>query len=569
MLGSAVRSLAVRCKLSHGEYTVSRKWGPLYPPLVGANAIRFYNSDGGLGIKAKKSGWGHEREELVLEVESYLNSLRNYEKIGVPANAGTDSEKGFDLGRMSRLLSTLGDPLSKYRVVHVAGTKGKGSTVAFISNILRAAGFRVGSYTSPHILSLRERIVSGETGQPISAQAFHQLYRDLRGKIDQAAVAESGKLTHFEVLTALAFAQFAREKVDIAVIEAGLGGARDATNVIPASSLLAAVIVGVGKEHMEALGGSLESIAHAKAGIIKEGRPVILGRQPESLAEGILRQVAASRNAPVLPEIGHEVVCELKRIVVDYESHHQYCDICLRHVDTKSSSSKVWGMRDIKLTALGVHQMDNASTAIQTSLCLRGEELDIPDESIRLGLESTRIMGRFQIATPSEANALGSDGATVILDGAHTEGSAAALGDTLRRMFSGSCLVLVVAMASDKDHLAFARALLKGANPRLVVTTKVDIAGSMTRTMSASVLANIFKCAGQELGIETQYRPRDVEDLRADRQNTVVIDEADSLESAVNKAVYMVHRLRDGTKGVVCVTGSLHAVSETLTLMSR
>ncbi|KAL2607665.1 hypothetical protein R1flu_026238 [Riccia fluitans] len=573
MFASPMRSLwvAVRSNLIHGQHTFVSKWGILCPALGGADTIKFYNSDqGGLGIEAKKNpAGGYEREELVTEVEEYLNSLKNFEKIGVPASAGTDSEKGFDLRRMSRLLTTLGDPLSKYRVVHVAGTKGKGSTVAFISSILRAAGFRVGSYTSPHILSLRERIVSGETGQPISAQAFHQLYRDLRLKVNEAAVAESGTLTHFEVLTALAFAHFAREKVDIAVIETGLGGARDATNVIPASSLLAAVIVGVGKEHLEALGGSLESIAHAKAGIIKEGRPVILGRQPEKMAEGILRQVAASKNAPVDPESGHELVCELKNILADYRSPHQYCDISLRHVDTMVSNNQVWEMRDIKLATLGVHQMENAATAIQTALRLRGEGLDISDTSIRLGLENTTMPGRFQFASPSEAKALGSDGATIILDGAHTEGSAAALGNTLTRTFPESCLALVVAMASDKEHLAFARALLQGANPRIVVTTRVDIAGGTTRTMSASALADTFECAGQELGMETWYGPRDVGELRGERQDTVFIDEADSLESAVAKAVYMVHLLRDGTKGVVCVTGSLHAVSETLKLMYR
>ncbi|KAG6551700.1 hypothetical protein Mapa_006789 [Marchantia paleacea] len=534
-------------------------------PLAGVQSARYY-SDGGTGIRAMAA----EKEDSVLEVEEYLNSFKNFEKDGIPKGAGTESDEGFDLRRMSRLLSTLGDPISKYQVVHVAGTKGKGSTVAFISNILRAAGFRVGSYTSPHIRSLRERIVSGETGQPISIEAFNQLYRDLHKRVNEAVIAESGALTHFEILTALAFAQFAREKVDIAVIETGLGGARDATNVIPATSLLASVIVGVGREHLEALGGSLESIAHAKAGIIKEGRPVILGRQSENVAEGILREVAASKNATVVPGPGEEVVCELKNIIADYRNPHQFCDIVVKSKDptvTGAICSEVWGMRDVKLGALGVHQMDNAASAIQTALCLRNGGLNISDTSIRLGLESTRIPGRFQFATPAEAMALRSKGATVILDGAHTESSAAALADTLTRTFPESCLALVVAMASDKEHLPFTRTLLQ-AKPKIVVTTSVDIAGGTKRVMSPSALADIFEQAAEDLGIETVYGLQDVAEIKAEGEQTLFVDEAEGLESAVARSVYMVHLLRNGTKGVVCITGSLHAVSESLKLMS-
>ncbi|OAE28406.1 hypothetical protein AXG93_4027s1280 [Marchantia polymorpha subsp. ruderalis] len=512
-----------------------------------------------------------ETDDSVLEVEEYLNSFKNFEKDGVPKGAGTGSDEGFDLGRMSRLLSTIGDPISKYQVVHVAGTKGKGSTVAFISDILRAAGFRVGSYTSPHIRSLRERIVSGETGQPISTEAFNQLYRDLHKRVNEAVISESGALTHFEILTALAFAQFAREKVDIAVIETGLGGARDATNVIPATSLLASVIVGVGREHLEALGGSLESIAHAKAGIIKEGRPVILGRQSENVAERILREVAASKNATVVPRPDEVIVCELKNIIADYRNPHQFCDIVIKSKDPTVSgakSSEVWGMRDVKLGALGVHQMDNAASAIQTALCLRNGGLNISDTSIRLGLERTTIPGRFQFATPAEAMALRSKGATVILDGAHTEGSAAALADTLTRTFPESCLALVVAMASDKEHLPFTRTLLEGARPKIVVTTSVDIAGGAKRAMSASAMADIFEQAAEDLGIETAYGLQDVAEIKAEGEETLFVDEAEDLEAAVARAVYMVHLVRNGTKGVICITGSLHAVSESLKLMS-
>lgn len=129
----------------------------------------------------------------------YLEKLKNYEKEGVPKGAGEDSDSGFDLERMKRLLSRLGNPLSAYPVVHVAGTKGKGSTVSFISSVLRAAGLRVGTYTSPHVTSIRERITAGKNEGPISANSLKKLMNDLQATIDEAIAEESGLLTHFEV----------------------------------------------------------------------------------------------------------------------------------------------------------------------------------------------------------------------------------------------------------------------------------------------------------------------------------------------------------------------------------
>ncbi|CAJ1972354.1 unnamed protein product [Sphenostylis stenocarpa] len=183
----------------------------------------------------------------------YLDSLKNYEKSGVPRGAGTESDEGFDLGRMRRLMERFGNPHTKFKAVHIAGTKGKGSTAAYISNILRT---------------------EGRSGNPVSAKLLNDLFHRMKAELDQAMQEENGCISHFEVFTTMAFILFADENVDIAVIEAGLGGARDATNIISSSQLAAAVITTVGEEHLAALGGSLETIAMAKAGIIKQGRPV-------------------------------------------------------------------------------------------------------------------------------------------------------------------------------------------------------------------------------------------------------------------------------------------------------
>lgn len=209
-------------------------------------------------------------EELV----NYLDNLKNYEKAGVPRGAGTDSRDGFDLGRMRRLMGLLGNPQSKYKTVHIAGTKGKGSTAAFLSNILRSEGYSVGCYTSPHIQTIRERISVGKSGDPVSVESLSYLFQNVKKILDQAVELENGHLSHFEVFTAIAFSLFAQENIEIAVIEAGLGGARDATNIISSSELAASAITTVGAEHLAALGGSLESIATAKSGIIKHSRPV-------------------------------------------------------------------------------------------------------------------------------------------------------------------------------------------------------------------------------------------------------------------------------------------------------
>lgn len=250
------------------------------------------------------------------EFIDYLDSLKNYEKLGVPKDAGTDSDDGLDLGRMRRLMDRLGNPQSKFKAVHVAGTKGKGSTAAYLSNILRAEGYSVGCYTSPHMMSIRERISLGQSGNPVSTKTLNKLFHMIKPKLDEAIQLENGSLTHFEVLTATAFTLMAEEKVDIAVIEAGLGGARDATNILCSSELAASVITTIGEEHLAALGGSLESIAVAKSGIIKYGRPVVLGGPFLSHVDRILRDKASVMCSPVVSASDAGIRTSIKGLII-------------------------------------------------------------------------------------------------------------------------------------------------------------------------------------------------------------------------------------------------------------
>ncbi|CAI5955658.1 unnamed protein product, partial [Closterium sp. NIES-64] len=325
---------------------------------------------GGQNSEARLEGesWGGNHTERggkakAHAMEEYLRRFVDYEQQGVPngaaaaadaaakagaglaeggARAGEQRRAGeerFDLQRMQRLMGALGSPVSQYKVVHVAGTKGKGSTVHFIASILRAAGLAVGTYTSPHVVRLNERIV-GPTGQPASDAQLAALVARHGSTVDAVWHDEKrrgGVLSHFEflthdcpsplhpplpltpqiahacnslrvppvrvrwqVLTALAFTFFAQQRVQVAVVEVGLGGVCDATNVIPAGSLAAAVITGIGMDHVGALGGSLHSIVRAKAGIMHASTPVVIAPQPHPTVLPQLLSLAHRLHCPTV-----------------------------------------------------------------------------------------------------------------------------------------------------------------------------------------------------------------------------------------------------------------------------
>ena len=190
--------------------------------------------------------------------------------------------------RMHLLLEALGNPHRRFRSVHVAGTKGKGSTAALLASALREAGYRTGCYSSPHVVSMEERVRVDD--QEIELEELDAL---LAAAAPAAERLRPRGLSHFELLTAVAFEHFAAHGVEVAVVEAGLGGARDATNVFSAGDLAASVITPVGRDHLEALGGDLRGVAQAKAGVIKAGRPLVLAPQPEAEAESLILEQGA------------------------------------------------------------------------------------------------------------------------------------------------------------------------------------------------------------------------------------------------------------------------------------
>ncbi|KAJ9539606.1 hypothetical protein OSB04_026112 [Centaurea solstitialis] len=574
-----------------------------------------------LGLNRNFSTLISDEESEMKDFNAYLDSLKNHEKSGVPKGAGTDSDDGFDLGRMKRLMQSLGNPQSKYKAIHIAGTKGKGSTAAFLSNILRAEGYSVGCYTryyllirdayrgpfsrrgsmysvwiqiilkigigycgtkilpqendlndsstlsSPHIKTIRERITLGRSGDPVSAKAVNSLFQRIKVVLDQAVQLEKGHLSHFEVFTALVFNLFAEENVEIAVIEAGLGGARDATNVISSSDLAASVITTIGEEHLAALGGSLESIAIAKSGIIKHGRPVVLGGSYLPHIELILRNKASSMQSSVIsvsdPKNNRSTIKGISNV---FGIPCQISDIILQQCVE---------LYDVKLRMIGWHQLQNAATATCAALCLRDQGWRISGGSIRAGLERTQLLGRSQFLTSIEAEALGLPGATILLDGAHTKESAKALADMIQITHPKAPLVFVVAMASDKDHRAFARELLAVRQPDAVLLTEVSIAGDRNRTASWSLLKDRWIEASNELGVRfcelgvNEHR-ESLKDrsARSDEHDMLVLSGGSLIESMKVAGEILGSRSK-GRSGILVVTGSLHVVSSILSSLQR
>ncbi|CAA6661041.1 unnamed protein product [Spirodela intermedia] len=485
-----------------------------------------------------------EEPELV-ELLDYMERLKNYERVGVPRDAGTETDEGFDLGRMRRLLKRLGDPQFNFPAIHIAGTKGKGSTAAFLSSILRESGFNVGTYSSPHLWTIRERISLGRSGNNVSAKTLNNIFHQVKESIDDSIESENGQLTHFEVFTALAFALFSKENVDIAVIEAGLGGARDATNVLSSSKLAISVITTVGEEHLAALGGSLESIALAKSGIIKHGRPLVIGGPFDMHIEKILRSRASSMCSPVVSGCDPGVRGVIKGVGTVDGKPCQFCDI---HIKIERDLRLFSDFSNVKLRMIGHHQLQNAITAACASLCLRDQGWEIPAESIHSGLEKTELLGRSQFLTPIEVEALGLSGVSVLLDGAHTEASAKALADTVNMVAPNRQLALVVAMASDKDHLKFASQLLSGLRPEIVLLSEVSIAGGGSRTAPALTLKDAWVDTAVALAL-------DFKDMGRGKKST-----RDSLRVA-----HQLLRSRpEGLDRLLVVTGSLHIVSHVL-----
>lgn len=362
---------------------------------------------------------------------------------------------GWRLGlqRIATLMSRLGNPHRRFATVHIAGTNGKGSTAASLASILTKAGLRTGLYTSPHLVRPEERIAID--GVPIAADEFVALVARLRSLADELDA------TFFETLTALAFLYFAEHHVEIAIVEVGLGGRLDATNVLhPLLTLISTIDL----DHVQHLGPTVADIAKEKAGIIKPGVPCLTSAVEEEALK-VLRAVAEAQRAPF------HTLTELF-VVKGVELNERYTTFSLVNEQVTLS--------DLRTPLIGEHQISNCALAASAAHLLSNQEARITPAAIRRGLVSVRWPGRLQRIAERP---------TTIVDVAHNPGAARCLVEALK-LFSFRRLLLVMGVMKDKDY----RAMVSTLAP--VTDVAIAVAPSSQRSLPAAELAAAFRALG-------------------------------------------------------------------------
>ena len=361
-----------------------------------------------------------------MDIDVLLKELYGLERFGIKLGLDTIRD----------LLRRLGDPQDAFPAIHVTGTNGKGSTCAFLVSIFRAAGYRAGLYTSPHLVRFNERI--RVDGDMISDADVARLYGEVRPHAAaMAAEGETNQPTFFEVTTAMAFRYFEEKRVDLAVVEVGMGGRLDATNVVHPD---ACVLTRIGLEHTEHLGRTVERIAREKAGILKAAIPAVTVDQPALAA---IRARAEELKCP-LTVVGRDVRYTRQGFGLDGQ------DLLLEGGLTVEA----------RIQLLGAFQPENAALAFATVLAV-GERWKLTQAAIEEGLRTAKWPGRLQVVRRDPL---------VLVDGAHNAPAAAALSESLRELFAGRKLTFVMGVLNDKDLAGIAQTL--GPLAARVVATK-------------------------------------------------------------------------------------------------
>lgn len=421
----------------------------------------------------------------------------------------------FELDRIETLLDLLGSPQRAYPSIHLTGTNGKTSTARMIDSLLRAFGLHTGRYTSPHLETVRERI--SLDGEPVSEERFVATYREVVPLAELVDQRSAEPLTYFDLTTALAFATFADAPVDVAVVEVGIGGAEDSTNVIQAG---VAVLTPIGLDHTEWLGDTLQDIALHKAGIIHKGATVVCAAQEEEAARPILERCA---------EVGATIAREGAEF-----------GVLRRSVAVGGQVLSIQGLggvyEDMFVPLHGAHQAQNAAVALAAVEAFLGagsnRQLDV--EAVREGFAAVSSPGRLEKVRNAP---------TILLDGAHNPHGMAATVTALQEEFAFSKLVGVLGVLGDKDALSLLE-LLEPVLDSLVVTRN-----SSPRAMPADELA--------ELALDV---------FGADRV-AVAEEMPDAIEAAVAEAESDVPGELSGVG--VLITGSVVTVADARRLFKR
>ncbi len=414
----------------------------------------------------------------------------------------------YNLDRISLLLNQLGDPHDRLKVIHIAGSKGKGSTAVLIGSVLTQAGYKTGLFTSPHLITPRERCrIDGEL---ISEEEIARCIESIKPAIETVSASEFGPVSFFEIYTALAFYYFADKSIDFAVIEVGLGGRLDATNVV---SPVMTVITPIGLEHTAILGETYPEIAAEKAEIIKDGCPIALAPQHPD-ARAVIEKVANERNASIVETKPHSADCQSIRCLVKDDDKVPVAQRFDVETDTENYSQ-------LTIPLLGYHQYVNATTAITAVECLKQNGYAIPKASVYAGFKNVQWQGRIQTMRSAPL---------VVLDGAHSPAAMQVLCSTLRECFRYDQAIFIVSLMKDKNLIDIGDVLSKTADT--VLTTQVF---DNPRVMPAEVIQDAW----------SSIFPR----------VTACLNPKDAIEKALASAA---------PTDLICITGSLYLVGQAL-----
>jgi dihydrofolate synthase/folylpolyglutamate synthase len=434
------------------------------------------------------------------QAEDYILSFTDYEKM--PGIAYTSAN--YDLRRMEKLLQPLGNPHLGTRTVHIAGTKGKGSTAAMISQTLIAAGYRIGLFTSPHLHTIRERIRIN--GIMVSEADFAALVTELKPIVESVnKQAAFGELTTFEILTAVVFNYFKKNRVDFQVIEVGLGGRLDATNVVKPD---VCVITSLSLDHTDILGHSIAKIATEKAGIVKPGCIVVNAPQADEAAQ-VIQQVCHQQRAKLI-QVGQDVTWRKK----SGDLHGQTFTVF-----TKS------GHYDLAIPLLGEYQLENAAAALAVIEALVSRGVDISSQSITDGFSQVSWSGRLQILSREP---------TVVVDGAHNTYSMNKLVQAVNEYFDYKRCFVIFGTSCDKDISGMVQELQPLGN-HIIITSS-----SHPRAASVSLVAEKFNT----LGVKAM--------------------EVGNVNEALSKALALANKT-----DLILITGSLFVVAEAIDYINQ
>ncbi|MCL0065865.1 bifunctional folylpolyglutamate synthase/dihydrofolate synthase [Dehalococcoidia bacterium] len=377
----------------------------------------------------------------------------------------------FDLQRMEDLLQRLGSPHLGARTVHISGSKGKGSTAAMIASALSVAGFRTGLYTSPHLHTMRERI--RVDGQLIAEQEFAGLLSEMKPQIEATNRGQTEELSTFEILTAMAFHHFHKQRAAFLVVEAGLGGRLDATNVVSSE---VCVVTSISRDHTAVLGHTIPQIAAEEAGIIKPGVTVISSPQVDEAAD-VIRAICPKYEAKLIMG-GEEITWQGRESNLDGQS-----------LEVRGRKGKY----HLTIPLLGEHQIENAATAVAAL-----EALDIAKDHIISGLANVYWPGRVEVLTKEPL---------LIADGAHNDDSARRLKETLERYFEFDRAILIMGISADKDSPAiiaelapfFDKVITTAARHPRAATAGALVGEFARHGVEAQAIGNVAQAVSQAL----------------------------------------------------------------------